>query len=97
MGEVIGNISEQPIEQSMQLDERAALAKGSMDQMERLIEDFTVFLRARVYRYASKSNETQREEMYGTAMLAFYESVQKYDGEKGHFFGRGLDMERNEC
>ena len=74
------------IEKPMELDERAKVAKLSKDEMERLIDDFKAFLHARVYRYAFQSDESQKEEMFGTAMMAFYESIQKYDAEKGHFF-----------
>ena len=68
------------------LDERAAAAVRSNDEMERLIEDYRSFLRSRVYRYSTHCDNAQREEMFGTAMLAFYESVKKYDPSKGHFF-----------
>ena len=68
------------------LDERAVVAVRSDEEMERLIEDYRSFLRSRVYRYSTHCDNAQREEMYGTAMLAFYESVKKYDPSKGHFF-----------
>lgn len=72
--------------QSADLDGRAVAAMLSKDEMERLIEDFKPFLLSRVSRYAAHADESRRDEMFGSAMLAFYESVQKYDGSKGHFF-----------
>jgi len=68
------------------LDDCAVLAQQSKDEAERLIGDFKAFLSARVFRYSTHANETQREEMYGSAMMAFYEAIQKYDASKGHFF-----------
>ena len=71
---------------AVDLDGRAAAARESKEATERLIEDFHVFLRSRVARYAAGRDGAQIEEMLGTAMLALYESVQKYDASKGHFF-----------
>ena len=79
----------EPIEQLQRaslLDNRAVVAMQSDEEMERMIEDYHSFLLSRVYRYSTRCDETQREEMYGTAMLAFYESVKNYDPSKGHFF-----------
>jgi len=74
------------IERTDDLDIRAAAAKESKEAMERLIEDFRAFLRSRVTRYSVRRDDAQKDEMLGTAMLAFYESIQKYDASKGHFF-----------
>ena len=68
------------------IDERAAAAKQSNEGMELLIEDFKPFLRSRVSKYAMKAAADQQDEMFSTAMLAFYEAVKNYDLEKGHFF-----------
>ena len=73
-------------ERSAALDERAEAAKQSKVEAERLIEDFKVFLRSRVFRYSIRADESRREEMYGTAMMALYEAIQKYEAAKGHFF-----------
>jgi RNA polymerase sigma factor len=74
------------IENASTLDSRAEAAKQSKDEMERLIEEFRPFLHARVSRYALRSEPDQREEMYSAALIAFYEAIQNYDIEKGHFF-----------
>jgi len=74
------------IEKTTSLDERAVIAKESGDETERLIEDFRPFLNARVAKYSLWSDMHQREEMFSIAMMAFYESIQKYDISKGHFF-----------
>ena len=86
MSEALKDLTSETIERSIELDDRAEIAKESTSVMEKLIDDFKVFLQNRVYRYSSRANDTQREEMFGTAMLAFYEAVQKYDASKGHFF-----------
>ena len=74
------------IEKTSDLDSRAAAAKQSEDEMERLINDFRPFLHSRAARYALKGDEFQREELFSTAMLSFHKAVQSYDCEKGHFF-----------
>ncbi|MDR0470053.1 MAG: hypothetical protein LBH09_08795, partial [Peptococcaceae bacterium] len=74
------------IENASTLDSRAEAAKQSKDEMERLIEEFRPFIHARVSRYALQSGPDQREEMYSAALIAFYEAIQNYDIEKGHFF-----------
>jgi RNA polymerase sigma factor len=74
------------IEKTASLDERAVIAKQSEDETERLIEDFRPFLNARVAKYSLWSDMNQREEMFSIAMMAFYESIQKYDISKGHYF-----------
>ena len=74
------------IEKSSTLDSRAAVAKKSNDEMERLIEEFKPFLYARVARYAPRSGPDLRDEMFSAALMAFYEAIRSYDAEKGHFF-----------
>jgi len=74
------------IEKAASLDERAIMAKQSEGETERLIEDFRPFMNARVTKYSSWSDANQREEMFSIAMMAFYESIRKYDSSKGHFF-----------
>ena len=74
------------IEKTALLDERAVIAKKSKYEMEQLIEDFKPFLNARVAKYSLRSDSNQREELFSIAMMAFYESIQKYDITKGHFF-----------
>ena len=73
------------VEQVGDLDRRAELAKQSTMEMECLIDDFKPFLLARVARYAPHSVD-QREELFGTAMMAFYEAIRSFDVGKGHFF-----------
>ena len=54
--------------------------------MEQFIEDFKPFLQACAIRYSHGGDDDRRQELFSTAMLAFYESVQSYDAEKGHFY-----------
>jgi RNA polymerase sigma factor len=86
MSETIIHSIDGAIEAPTDLDDRAAAAKRSEADMERLIKDFEAFLRSRVYRHSIHADDTMREDMHSAAMLAFYEAVQKYDAMKGHFF-----------
>ncbi|MCL1848801.1 MAG: hypothetical protein FWF83_03905 [Clostridiales bacterium] len=90
------------IDYAVDLDSRAVSARDSKEDTERLIADFKTFLRSRVLRYSNGRDSAQVEEMQGTAMMALYESLQKYDASKGHFFpfanrvvcGRLIDYSR---
>ena len=77
---------EENLEHAASLDNRAVAAKQSESETERLIEDFKPFLNARAARYAPQSDWAQREELQSVTMMAFYEAIQKYDINKGHFF-----------
>ena len=79
-------MSTEIIEKSAQLDERAVAAKQSKYEIEQLIESFKPFLHSKTAKYSFGYDKHQREEMFSIAMLAFYESIQSYDAEKGHFF-----------
>ena len=80
---MVGN---EKIEQAADLDRRAVEAKESETETERLIEDFKPFLNSCASRYSIKNSYGRHDEMFSTAMLAFYESIQNYDAERGHFF-----------
>ena len=77
---------EREVENAAGLDERAAAAKDSKEAIEKLIEDFRPFLQARAAKYSINSDGDRRDELFSTAMVAFYESVRNYDILKGHFF-----------
>jgi len=68
------------------LDERAVVAKQSELETNALIEDFIPFLHGRVAKYSARSNEYMRDDFFSAAMMGFYEAIQSYDAEKGHFF-----------
>jgi RNA polymerase sigma factor len=74
------------VENALDLDKRALLAKQAEYEMETLLDEFKPFLYARVARYTSSYSSDQREELFSTAMLAFHEAVQGFDTGKGHFF-----------
>ena len=84
------------------LDDRAVRAKASEKEAEDLIKEFEAFLRSRVARYAYCADDAKRDEMHGTAMLAFFEAIKKYEPTKGHFLpfanvivcGRLIDYNR---
>jgi len=74
------------LERTDDLNSRAVAAKSCEGEMESLINDFRPFLHSRAARYSLKDDGTKREELFGAAMFAFYEAIQGYDIEKGHFF-----------
>jgi len=79
-------MSEETIVQPTGLDERAVKAKHSDDEAEALIAEFMPFLKGRVAKYAARLDAHLREDVLSSAMSAFFEAVQGYDNEKGHFF-----------
>jgi len=79
-------MEKETIEKTSDLDNRAVAAKNSEDELEQLINDFRPFLHSRVSRYALKDDRFVREELFSSAMQAFYEAIKGYDIEKGHFF-----------
>jgi len=82
------------ITETSDLDVRAAAAKHSSEEMESIIKDFKPFLRSRAAKYASQ-DVSRREELYSTAMIAFYEAIKQYDAQKGHFFPFANNVVRN--
>ena len=80
------------IEKADQLDDRAVAAKQSKDEADKLIEAFKPFLYGKAAKYSLADDEYQREEMFSVAMIAFYESIQSYNSEKGHFFPFANDV-----
>jgi len=77
---------EETIEQPNSLNKRACMAKQSEAEVKALIEEFMPFLRGRVAKYSARYDEHIKEDFLSMAMMAFYEAVQNYDAEKGHFF-----------
>ena len=77
---------EENVVQAASLDSRVVAAKQSESETEKLIEEFRPFLNARVTRYSSNADWDRREDLMSLAMMAFYEAIQKYDVDKGHFF-----------
>ncbi|MCL1982237.1 MAG: hypothetical protein FWG53_03965 [Clostridiales bacterium] len=74
------------LEAAAMLDDRAVAAKQSDLDMEGLIEEFRPFIHSRVSKYSLRSDTGRRDELFSVALLAFYESIRRYDIEKGHFF-----------
>ena len=77
---------EESVEEAESLDNRVLAAQQSRDEMDQLIKDYMPFINSRVARYSSHTEYDKREELQSVAMMSFYEAVQKYDAEKGHFF-----------
>lgn len=68
------------------IDERAVAAADSEAVFENLLNEFRPFLHGCVSRHTSVRDHDQWDEMYSIAMLAFYEAVQNYRLDLGHFF-----------
>jgi len=76
------------------LNKRAETAKHSHQEMERLINDFKPYLHSKASKFAQR-DIFRREELYSTAMVAFYEAIKLYSAEKGHFFSFAKNVVRN--
>jgi RNA polymerase sigma factor len=83
------------IDKSIDLNSRAIAAKASEYEMEKLISDFKPFLYSRASKYSQSGDRFRREELFSTAMLAFYEAIKAYDVDKGHFFPFASNVVRN--
>jgi len=68
------------------INERAMAARQSREAADRLIGDFMPFLHGLAQKYARQFEGYGHDDMLSVAMLAFYESIQSYDSDKGHFF-----------
>lgn len=69
------------------IDERACIASEDSVEFERILKEYTPFLRAQVSRLTgSRDSNDLFDEMMNDASMAFYESVKAYSREKGHFF-----------
>ena len=76
----------QPILEAASLDDRAIAAKESKLEAEILIKEFEPYLHSRASKYSMRNDSQLREELFSTAMEAFYEAIRNYDINKGHFF-----------
>ena len=74
------------LEKAADLDSRAKKAKESEIEAEKLIIEFTPFLKSQVAKYSTRYDEHQREALFSVAMSAFYEAISSYDAQKGRFF-----------
>jgi len=74
------------VEKSTNLDTRVLEAKKSETEAEKLIKEYTPFLRRQVTRYSTRYDEHQRDALFSVAMTAFYEAISSYDPIKGRFF-----------
>jgi len=79
-------LEEEKLEVASNLDDRAVEAKGSEAETEKLIIEFTPFLRNQVARHSSRYDEYQSDSLFSAAMMGFYEAIMNYDTAKGHFF-----------
>ena len=68
------------------LNKRAVASKLCEHEARALIEDFMPFLSSNATRHSMRFDEHVRDDMLSIAMVAFLESIQSYNIEKGHFF-----------
>ena len=70
-----------------EFDRRVETASGDTVEFEKLLQEFKPFLRARASQMAGNGGRPEMfDEMANDAFMAFYEAVQAYDRDKGHFF-----------
>jgi len=79
-------LEEEKLERANTLDDRAVEAKESEAETEKLIIEFTPFLRNQVARHSLRYDEYQSDSLFSAAMRGFYEAIMNYDAAKGHFF-----------
>jgi len=79
-------VDEEKIYKAVDLDGRVVEARSSEIEAERLIVEFTPFLRRQVTRYSTRYDEYQRDALFSVAMSAFYEAISSFEAEKGRFF-----------
>jgi len=68
------------------LDVRVIEAQKSELEAEKLIVEFTPFLRRQVARYSTRNDEHQCDALFSVAMSAFYEAITSFNADKGRFF-----------
>ncbi|MCL1981792.1 MAG: hypothetical protein FWG53_01700, partial [Clostridiales bacterium] len=78
-------LEEEIVVKAIDLDVRVVKAKDSETETEKLIIEFTPFLRSRVARYSARYDEYQRDTLFSTAMLAFHEAILNFNIEMGRF------------
>jgi len=67
------------------LDRRAVLARRDQDALASLIDDYRPFILSVASRTCHRSIDTDNDEEYSVALLAFYEAVRIFDPERGSF------------
>jgi len=73
------------IDREVNINDRAVAAKLSQDEADRLISDFHPFIKGLASQYSRQFDGINTDDLISICMLAFYESIQSYDSEKGHF------------
>ena len=68
------------------LDARALTAQASEIDMENLISDFKPYFAHVATKYAIRSLDSHKDELFNVAQMAFYEAIQGFDRKRGHFF-----------
>ena len=61
-------------------------AIGSPERIERFIKENQAYINSKVTRYGAGLTTLHRDELYSIALLAFYEAINTYQVDKGHFY-----------
>ena len=77
------------------LDARALTAQISEQDMENLISDFKPYFTHIAAKYAIRAFDSHRDELFNVAQLAFYEAIQGFNKNRGHFFPYAKLVVRN--
>jgi len=75
-----------PDNQAKSLDIRVNQAKQSKDEAERLIEEYVPYMQSQTARFSSRFSRDHYNDIYSVALMSFYEAINNYDIDKGHFF-----------
>ena len=68
------------------VDARALAAKESDREMESMLADFRPFFAHTATKYAIRTNQDHKDELFNVAQIGFYNAINKFDIAKGHFF-----------
>jgi len=67
------------------IDTRVVEAKASSDAIGKLIIEFEPFMQGVTSKYCQQFSFGLRDELYSVVLVAFYEAIQKFEAQKGHF------------
>ena len=73
-------------EKGSELDQSILEARETASGLEQLIADNASYVQSRVLRFAPNAGSHEREDLFSIAQMAFYEAVNSYSHEKGHFY-----------
>ena len=78
----MANVIEKPVE----IDQLVLSSTGSPEKIEEIIQKNQGYIRSRTFKYGAGLSPTLREDLHSVALMAFYEAINTYRKEKGHFY-----------